>query len=478
MRISRRIWTQLAIVGTVSTLAFASLMLVYIKLPSLLFGIGKYRVTVELAQAAGLYERANVTYRGTAVGEVTSVSLAPGGGVRAELQLDSSTRIPADLDAEVHSQTAVGEQFITLLPRSDGGPQLKDGDVISAERTSVPPDINALLDATNVGLAAVPQDNLKTLVDEAYLAVGGLGPEISRLVKGSAAVAIDAEENLDAWTALLDHAAPVLNTQTETSDAVRSWAANLAGVTEQLRGTDAELQGILHDGGPALGEARQLFDRVQPTLPIVLANLVTVGEVAVTYRDSIEQLLVLLPQGAAAMQAIGVANRNTEQDYAGAFLSFNLNVNLPPPCTTGFLPARQQRVPSLEDYPDRPAGDLYCRTPQDSGFNVRGARNTPCVTRPGKRAPTWQMCESDEEYVPLNDGFNWKGDPNATLSGQDIPQLTPSPAGRAAPAPPVAFAEYDPATGTYVGPDGKTFTQSNLAPAPNGERTWQNMLMP
>lgn len=174
---------------------------------------------------------------------------------------------------------------------------------------------------------------------------------------------------------MLDNAAPVLNTQTETSDAVRTWAANLATVTDQIRDTDGEVR-VLEHGGPALAETRELFDRVAPALPVVLANLVSVGEVAVTYRDNIEQLLVLLPQGAAAMQAIGVANRNTKQDYAGAYLSFNLNVNLPPPCTTGFLPVRQQRVASLQDYPDRPAGDLYCRTPQDSPFNVRGARNT------------------------------------------------------------------------------------------------------
>ena len=56
---------------------------------------------------------------------------------------------------------------------------------------------------------------------------------------------------------------------------------------------------------------------------------------------------------------------------------------------------------------------MYCRIPQDAPFNVRGARNLPCVTVPGKRAPTVKMCESDENYIPLNDGYNWKGDPNA-----------------------------------------------------------------
>lgn len=123
---------------------------------------------------------------------------------------------------------------------------------------------------------------------------------------------------------------------------------------------------------------RALFDRLQPTLPIVLANLVNIGEVAVAYQPSLEQLLVLFPQGTATTQAIGVAKANTKQDYMGDYLTLNLNLNLPPPCTTGFLPTQQQRVPALQDYPDRPAGDVYCRIPQDAPFNVRGARNLPC----------------------------------------------------------------------------------------------------
>ncbi|UXA16542.1 MCE family protein [Mycobacterium sp. SMC-4] len=478
MRITRRIGIQLLIFAAVSALAFSSLMLVYIKLPGLLFGAGRYTVIVDLPEAAGLYERANVTYRGTQVGRVAAVNLTDT-GAQAVLSMDTKTPIPADVDAEVHSQTAVGEQYVALLPRSGEGPSLADGAVIAAERTSVPPDINALLDATNEGLQAIPQDDLQTVVDESYLAVGGLGPELSRLVRGSAAVAIDARERLDAWTALLDNAAPVLDTQTETADSVRAWAANLATITEQLRETDGDVRGVLQRGGAAADEARQLIQRISPTLPVLLANLVSVGEVAVTYDDGLEQLLVLLPQGAASMQAIGVANRNTKQDYKGAFLSFNLNVNLPPPCTTGFLPARQQRAATFEDAPDRPAGDLYCRVPQESELNVRGARNAPCATRPGKRAPTWQMCESDEFYVPLNDGYNWKGDPNATLSGQDIPQLPPPTPEARAPAPlPIAVAEYDPATGSYVGPDGRTYSQSDLAVAGGDERTWQSMLIP
>jgi phospholipid/cholesterol/gamma-HCH transport system substrate-binding protein len=68
---------------------------------------------------------------------------------------------------------------------------------------------------------------------------------------------------------------------------------------------------------------------------------------------------------------------------------------------------------------------LYCRAPQDSPLNVRGVRTIPCETVPGKRAPTVHMCESDEQYVPLTDDFTGKGDPDATLPDQGIPQYAP-----------------------------------------------------
>src|SRR5699024_2474383 len=144
---------------------------------------GHYEVTMQLPVAAGLYGGANVSYRGVEVGEVRDVRLSST-GVSVVLLLKSGTDIPSDLDAQVHSQTAIGEQFVELLPRNGTSRPLRNGDVIAAERTSIPANINALLDAANRGLRAIPEDNLRIAVDEAYAAVAGLGSELSRLVKG------------------------------------------------------------------------------------------------------------------------------------------------------------------------------------------------------------------------------------------------------------------------------------------------------
>ncbi len=485
MHLPRRVVIQMAVFTAGTLVAVSVMALHYMGLPNYLFGIGHYRVTLHLPTAGGLYASANVTYRGTEVGRVESVTLTDT-GVDALLSLKSGVPIPADLDAEVHSQTAVGEQFVALLPRSGTGPVLKEGDQIPVERASVPPDINSLLAATNRGIQAIPHDNLKTVIDEGYTAVGGLGPELSRLVKGTTSLSIDARKNLDALITLIDQSQPVLDSQTNTADSIAAWAANIATVTQELKAEDPAVSKLLQDGPGAADATRGLLDRLQPSLPILLNNLVGLDDVGISYRSDLEQILVLLPQGISILQGAGVANKDTKQAYKGGFLSFNLNLNLPPACLTGFLPAQQQRVQTDLDYPPRPEGNLYCRVPQDSPFNVRGARNIPCETKPGKRAPTAAMCESDENYVPLNDGYNWKGDPNATLSGQPIPQTAIGPtttigAPQAAPAPappPIAVAQYDPSTGTYLGPDGHLYTQTDLARDANEHQSWQDMLLP
>jgi phospholipid/cholesterol/gamma-HCH transport system substrate-binding protein len=476
-------WTriQLMIFAIATVITTVVIVFGYLRLPVLLFGAGHYKVTIELPEAAGLYRQGNVTYRGTEVGRVDAVRLTRT-GVEAVLSLRSDVSIPSDLDAQVHSQTAIGEQYVALLPRNAKSPPLRDGDVIPIDHTTVPPDINSLLDATNTALLAIPNGNLKTVIDQSYIAFGGLGPELARIVKGSTALAIDARKNLDPLVAVIDHSQPVLDSQTQSSDAVSAWAEHLASITAQLQNQDNAVAGILDHGPTAAAEARQLIERLEPTLPILLANLVSINTVAITYQPDLEQLLVLLPQATGALQATLVPSLNTKQDIKGGNLSFNMNLNLPPPCTTGYLPAQQRRDASIQDYPDRPAGDLYCRIPQDSPLNVRGMRNIPCETVPGKRAPTVKMCESKEQYVPLNEGFDWKGDPNSTQSGQGIPQPAPGIPGSTAPPPgssppSTASAPYDPATGSYVGPDGKVHTQADLAHG-GQNRTWQSMLLP
>ena len=141
LRLNRRTWIQLSILTLVTVISCGAMAFNFMKLPATLFGIGEYTVTVDLPQSGGLYQTSVVTYRGTDVGQVKSVDVTAN-GVRAVLRLRSGVKVPSDVQASVHSRSAIGEQYIELtpLPGKDGehSRPLRNGDVIPAGHVRCP----------------------------------------------------------------------------------------------------------------------------------------------------------------------------------------------------------------------------------------------------------------------------------------------------------------------------------------------------
>ena len=123
--LTRFVRTQLIIFTIASIVGVAVMLFAYMQVPTLL-GVGRLTVKLELPAAGGLYRFSNVTYRGVQIGKVTEVKLTEN-GAEATLSLDTSPKIPADLQADVLSVSAVGEQYVDLRPRTDSGPYLQDG---------------------------------------------------------------------------------------------------------------------------------------------------------------------------------------------------------------------------------------------------------------------------------------------------------------------------------------------------------------
>jgi hypothetical protein len=294
-------------------------------------------------------------------------------------------------------------------------------------------------------------------------------------------------------------------------------------VTGQLNANDPQIREVLANGPGALGEASQLLNQVKPTLPVLLANLTTVGQIAVTYHASLEQLLVLLPPYIASVQAVGLPRNNPTGFTQG---DFTLTIGDPPACTVGFLPPSSWRSPADLSDVDTPDG-LYCKLPQDSPIAVRGARNYPCMGQPGKRAPTVEMCESEGAYQPLamrqhslgpypfdpnlisqgippDDRITFQDQIYGPLEGTPMPPpagpppaaAVPPPDGAVPPpvAPPpggatvapsalrpdgdgpsVALATYDPRTGQFATADGTVARQTDVIPH-DGEQSWTDLL--
>ena len=99
--LTRFVRTQLVLFTIASIVGVAVMVFAYIQLPTLL-GIGRLTVTMELPASGGLYQFANVPYRGVQIGKVREVRLTEN-GAEATLSLDTSPKVPADLQARLQS---------------------------------------------------------------------------------------------------------------------------------------------------------------------------------------------------------------------------------------------------------------------------------------------------------------------------------------------------------------------------------------
>jgi len=511
--LTRVIRTQLVILTIVTVVGLLVLGVYYLKLPTVA-GLGQYHLTADLPASGGLYRTANVTYRGITIGKVTDVEPTER-GARATLSISDDYKIPVDAVANVHSVSAIGEQYLDLVSDRGSGPYFADGQTIT--NGTVPREIGPALDAANQALAVLPKEKISSLLDETSQAVGGLGPALQRLVNGTQAIVGDFDKNIGDINDIIDNSAPILDSQINSKDAIARWAANLNSITRQAAQQDQTLRNTLSNAAPTADAVTAVFSDVREALPQTLANLEIVFDMLKRYNKGLEQTLVALPQGGAIAQTVAAPFEGA------ATLDFSLSINQPPACLTGFLPATEWRSPADTTTAPLPSG-LYCKIPQDANNVVRGARNYPCVDTPGKRAASPGECRSNEPYVPL--GSNpWYGDPNQLLNcpapgarcdqpvnpGQVIPAPSinngrnPLPASELPPPAPITSdplsppgtgsvqcggqqpnpciytpasgnaAIYNPQSGEVVGPDGVKYTVDSKN---TGDEGWKEMLAP
>lgn len=456
---------QLSIFAVITVITLSVMAIFYLRLPAT-FGIGTYGVSADFVAGGGLYKNANVTYRGVAVGRVESVGLNPN-GVTAHMRLNSGTAIPSNVTATVRSVSAIGEQYIDLVPpENPSSTKLRNGFRIQRQNTRIGQDVADLLRQAETLLGSLGDTRLRELLHEAFIATNGAGPELARLIESARLLVDEANANYPQVSQLIDQAGPFLQAQIRAGGDIKSLADGLARFTWQLRAADPRLRDTLADAPDAIDEANTAFSGIRPSFPALAASLANLGRVGVIYHKSIEQLLVVFP---ALFAAIITSAGGVPQDE-GAKLDFKIDLHDPPPCMTGFLPPPLVRSPADESVREIPR-DMYCKTAQNDLSTVRGARNYPCQEFPGKRAPTVQLCRDPRGYVPV--GTNpWRGPPipygTEVTDGRNIlpPNKFPYIPPGADPDPGVPIVGPPP-PGQVAGPGPAPHQPAQPAPPPN-----------
>ncbi|MBF6209649.1 MCE family protein [Nocardia puris] len=94
-------------------------------------------VTMAAPDSGGLLSGSPVLMSGIEVGQVVAVDNLVN-GVEVRLRVAERYRIPVDSTARIEALSAVGEPYLEFIPEAVGGPYLRDGQQVDADRVSPP----------------------------------------------------------------------------------------------------------------------------------------------------------------------------------------------------------------------------------------------------------------------------------------------------------------------------------------------------
>ena len=341
----------------------------YLGLVDRLLGRG-IAVHATLPSSGGLFEGSEVTYRGVKIGKVSAMN-ATADGVDLTLALQDGTELPEDSPMYVHNLSAVGEQYLDFEPPDEQGPFAEAGYTFHGDKDSLPVDEGDLLVELDQFVSSVDKDNLTTVVRELGTMFDDTGRPLQHLLDSGSEFVRQASEHTADTVRLLDRGERVLSTQQGQGENIRSLARNLHSITSALAASDGDLDRVLTDTPATAREIDGLLEDLEPTLPVLLGNAVSVNQVVVSNLAGIEQLLVTYPR------VISAGFTGTPGDgYGHVNLQFDNSV---PPCTAGYKPRDRWRPPS--DLTDSPIYPAQCAS--GPPYVMRGPKHSPGNTRSG-----------------------------------------------------------------------------------------------
>jgi phospholipid/cholesterol/gamma-HCH transport system substrate-binding protein len=236
----------------------------------------------------------------------------------------------------------------------------------------------------------------------------------------------------------------VLNTQRQVAGDFKSYSADLAELTAQLRASDPDFRKLFANGTDAARTATSFLKANQAELAPLLSNLVFVAKVQAVRIPAIRQIIVTYPNVVAGGFTVTPGDGTAHFGFVTA-----MSPGVCPGNDPGYL--TKERDPS--DTSTKTANmNAHCST--GSGTTVRGADNAP-------RAEGLKPFPADRSQA-INQSSAQRSLWEDLTAGATT-----------------ANADYDPTTGHAITASGQTFTLSSTAGAQQifGDQSWQWLLL-
>ncbi|MDG4862513.1 MCE family protein [Streptomyces sp. T-3] len=266
-------------------------------------GDGKH-ITAYFDRAVAVHEGSDLRVLGVRVGSVDEIR-PEGRQVRVRLTLDEGVAVPAQVRAVVVAPSVVSGRFVQLSPAYSGGPQIRDGAVISAEHTATPVEVDELLQSVTELSDALGPDGankdgaLAGLVEAGAKNLDGNGKDIgdtihqlggaSAVLNGNSGDLVETVEQLQQFISMLKR----------KDGQVRRAETQLSEIAGFLAEDKDDLAAALKQLGTALGQVKGFISDNRGRLKSNVDKLAGLTRSVVDQRASVAEALDALPLAAA-----------------------------------------------------------------------------------------------------------------------------------------------------------------------------------
>ncbi|MGN6162769.1 MAG: MCE family protein [Marmoricola sp.] len=253
-------------------------------------------VKVDLPSTGGIYVGAPVAYRGVTIGRVTDISFTAT-GVQADARIDSGNDIPTNTVVWVKSLSPVGEQYLDFEPRTNSGPYLRDGSVVSGQNVDVPETLASTVISVNKLLDQIHADQLQTILDESSKALVGTSGDLGRLADQGSALVSDLNKYWPNADHVLTNGNTLLRIGNQYGGQIIQAAQDFRSFATWLKTYTPTLVATLRSAPNEIAQIRAVLGDAEATVPTFLALGSNVTSLLASYNPHLQALLANFAPG-------------------------------------------------------------------------------------------------------------------------------------------------------------------------------------
>ena len=273
--------TLMSVVGMI---AIAAASFVYMGKAGLQFGAFENvnSARMEIRDTNGLVVGSRVLLRGVAIGHVSEVS-ASADSIEVGWNYTRGQSIPVDSVFRVDNLSALGESYLSVLPPSESGPFMQDGDSVPESQVVVPTTFKELSERLTRLLEQVDPVQVQQIFETVDIALPDDFAVLNNLSRAGELLAARLAQQSDNVTTLFETLQPLLMESGTLPAGLRDSTPQVAefgqGFHDLLTGIHfAVVKGPLRDGiaegvSPFLGELQTFLDETAPSIEAIGVNL-------------------------------------------------------------------------------------------------------------------------------------------------------------------------------------------------------------